>query len=185
MSVKTIQHRKAMGNTRKQNRATYGYIFRTVNWGVKEVTTTAYGEEKIPSITQISVDPSTGENILAVGRLERLDSGATEGDIRLVNKEAYTLYWLPFYASENTDYENPRNIGTEINPSNPVGFDFIQPGMRIWMTTDSFGLQDPDGATADEFVVVSSNRLGGADVAEYEATVVRSEGAPRIQVTLI
>ena len=185
--VKLYQHRKAIGNARKMVRAGMYPILRdTTGQDVVGAAETAYGPERQARPEQISVDVQNGEGLIAQGRLERLTADAVEGDIRLVNKEAYTLYWLPLsWAQPNGDYQNPQLIGDEVNPAFPTGADFITPGSRIWIVLDADSFEDLTGTKAWEFVVMDSRRLGLGDLTEYEATVIRSEGVPARAVNLI
>lgn len=191
MSVKTYQHAKAIGNARKAARGAMVPILRDVTGedalGQAE---TDYGPERVAvAFSTISVNVSGGDNILAIGRLERLSAEAVEGDVRLANKEAYRLYWLPFaWTHAEGDYHgNPQAIGNDINPSASPSqnVDFLVSGMRVWIVLDANSLSSIIGLPAHEFVVVDVFRNGIADVVEYEATVIRSEGTvPRTVAAL-
>lgn len=189
--VKTYQHTKAIGNARSTVRGAYVPILRDVTGqDVFGQETNPYGPEKANvGVNAIAVDTVQGEGILAMGRLERMSAEIVEKDVRLANKEAYRLYWLPFsWVHPNGDYHgNPQKIGDEVNPSSPVptDVDFITNGTRVWIVLDANGLTDLEGCSAWEFTVVDSFRNGIADVVEYEAVVYRSEGVnPRV-VTLL
>ncbi|MEQ1761557.1 MAG: hypothetical protein ABL984_00290 [Pyrinomonadaceae bacterium] len=188
MSVKTYQHRKAIGNARTTARAFMTPILRDIaGQDVMGQAETPYGPEKATVPAGISVNLATGAGILAMGRLERMSADAVEGDVRLSNKEAYRLYWLPFdWSQAEGDYAgNPQKLGPEINSLSASSVDFVVSGSRIWIVVDSNGLSDLSGCLAREFVVVDSFRNGVADLVEYEATVYRSEGTVPRAVTLL
>lgn len=190
MSVKVYQHTKAIGNARKMARAGMFYIFRdATGQDVVGGADTAYGPERQVLPETIVYDGGSGEGIIAVGRLEMLSADAVEGDVRLVNKEAYTLYWLPFaWAWPNGDYHhNPQSIGSEMVPTSPTpsGADFMPAGSRVWIVLDTDDYDDLSGKLAWEFVVMDSPRLGLSDLVEYQATVIKSEGVLPRTVGLI
>lgn len=184
--VRVYQHKKAIGNARNTVRGAYIPILRDVSGqDVFGQVTNAYGPEKANTEQGITVDLSLGDGVLAMGRLERLSAETIEADVRLANREAYRLYWLPFgWTHVEGDYHgNPQAIGSEVNPAapTPTGVDFLTNGTRVWIVVDANGLEDINGREAWEFTVVDSFRNGVADVVEYEATVFRSEGVtPRV-----
>lgn len=188
MSAKTYQHRKAIGNARATARGFMVPILRDVTgqdlYGQVE---NAYGPERVVPATTITVDLSGGDSIIAMGRLERMSTEAVEGDIRLVHKEAYRLYWLPYAwaHAEGDHHGNPQSIGSELNPADvtPTQTSFLVAGSRVWIVLDVDSLSLINGAKAWEFTVVESFRNGVADLVEYEAVVYRSEGvSPRTVV---
>lgn len=189
--VKTYQHPKAIGNARSTVRGAYVPILRDVTGqDVFGQVTNPYGPEKANvGANDIAIDVSSGEGLLAMGRLERMSAEDVEKDVHLANKEAYRLYWLPHsWVHAKGDYQgNPQKIGSEINPGAPVpkDVDFVTNGTRVWIVLDANGLNDLEGCSAWEFTVVDSFRNGIADVVEYEAVVYRSEGVTPRAVTLI
>lgn len=185
--VKTYQHPKAIGNARNTVRGAYVPILRDVlGQDVVGQETNPYGPEKENvGVSSIAIDVNSGAGVLAMGRLERMSAEDIEKDVRLANKEAYRLYWLPFsWTHTKGDYHgNPQAIGSEINPGAPVpkDVDFITSGTRVWIVLDANSLDDIKGLKAWEFTVVDSFRNGVADVVEYDAVVYRSEGVtPRV-----
>jgi hypothetical protein len=186
--VKTYQHKKAIGNARSTVRGAYVPVLRDVSGqDVFGQVTNPYGPEKATATGTLSVDLDSGLGIIAMGRLERMSAEAVEKDVRLSNKEAYRLYWLPFaWDHQGGDYEgNPQKIGTEVNPSSPQTVDFVLPGSRVWIVLDADGLDDLGGRKAWEFTVVDSFRNGIGDVVEYEATVYRSEAVNPREVAVV
>lgn len=189
--VKTYQHPKAIGNARSTVRGAMVPILRDVTGqDVFGQVTNPYGPEKANvDANNIAIDPSSGEGLLAMGRLERMSAEDVEKDVRLANKEAYRLYWLPFsWVHAKGDYQgNPQKIGSEVNPGTPVptDVDFVANGTRVWIVLDSNGPNELEGCQAWEFTVVDSFRNGIADVVEYEAVVCRSEGVTPRLVTMI
>lgn len=187
MTVKTYQHRKGIGNARSTARAMMLPILRDISgldtYGQAETT---FGPERVSAVGTLSVNLSTGAGIVAMGRLERLSAEDAGGDVRLMEREAYRLYWLPYeWTHASGDYHgNPQQIGTEINAGTAQLLSRIVARMRVWIPLDIAGVTNLDDALAHEFEVVTAFAQGIGDVVEYEATIVRVEGAPTRTVNL-
>jgi len=196
LGVKTIQHPKAMGNARTAARGFMVPIFRP-SVGPDVVTdgsaATDYGPERYAPGAAHVVDELTLDGIVAFGRLEALGADGASQDVRLTNKEAYRLYWLPAsYSGSRTDHSsNPINLGAEINPSAPQEVERLHANTRVWIVLDSAyvpgksDLSALNGAVATEFVVLDVFNDATGDLVEFGATVVRSEGSTRMVVSII
>jgi hypothetical protein len=189
VGIKSVQHRKAMGNARTEARAFMLPILRdAVGPDYVGATSNAYGPERVDAAYQLTIDKETTQNIIAFGRLEAFSSEQVQGDIRLANKEAYRLYWLPVaYSASETDYShNPMVLPSEVNPVFPQAVDMIAAGMRIWIALASGYIPGAstagalDASTVTEFFVVDDYSDSTGDLVEFVATVVRTDSPRRL-----
>lgn len=188
--VKTLQHPKAIGNARTQAR---GFMFPVLISDLDFTeTVTAYGVERGPSTdpsSHIPFDPATNYGIIAVGRLERIPTESALKDVRIVQREAYRLYWLPSgYQGSGNDYNRgtPSPLDDQLlgDPSPTLGFRKLEPGMRVWISAEAVGgvpkeTNQIDDALMVAFEVIEAPVNVSGEVIEFEAIIAKDETAPR------
>lgn len=183
MSVKTFQHKKAMGNARTQVR---GFMF-PIFYDAPTATATPYGTEPPrPGSSTLTFDRETGAGIIAMGRLERVDPSTLADSVRVSYKEPYRLYWLPYGYEETSDYAaNPPSLTEELGVD--TGLRSIAPGMMLWLATTCLispphnpaDLANYEGEEAVCFRVMEAPISVLGDVLEHEALICRDLASPR------
>lgn len=188
--VKTIQHRKATGNARAQVRGFMYPVFYVSNNPLTRDVPLAYGPENAtltPSTFDFSASPPSG--VIAAGRLERIPAETELQGVSIKNREAYRLYWLPFfYNGAMSDWSNQY---LEAQLGEVAGVKQLESGMVIFLPTEAStapgnvwtGGTEYDGMQLIAFDVLAApiNVLGGN--IEHEAIIARRDGQGYIRVT--
>lgn len=191
-AVKTFQHAKAMGAARTQSR---GFMFPIYGGPEEGLPTqrTDFGYDKVPQNDTMGIDSGPGVGLLCHGRLELVSTEVSVQDVRIAHKEAYRLFWLPFDPA--TDWTNGNPV---LAPDTQTqGMRKLAPKQRIWIATESVvaharsdrqemrglqGAETDDGQWLTGFDVIEAPFNAAGEIVEYEALIVRVEGARRRQV---
>lgn len=189
-----------IGHARAQNRQFY---YPVLAYSAADILDrgfeNAYGPSERTKSGSINFDLATGENILCVGRLERMTPNAGSTESRYTNREPYKLYWLPYAIKQYGNGINNSGDYARGNPTyNPGGLDpannkvrILEAGMRVVIMAEDPGFSiingeyNLDGQFGVVYEIVEAPFNITGDFVEHEATVVRCESEPLISLQAI
>jgi len=190
--VKTIQHRKATGNARAQIRGFMYPVFYVSGNPLTREVSLAYGPENpvlTPSSFNFSTFPPSG--VIAAGRLERIPAETELQGVSIKNREAYRLYWLPFFYNGAMSDWSDQYLEAQLGET--PGVRQLESGMVIFMPTEASvapgnvwtGGTEYDGMQLIAFDILAApiNVLGGN--IEHEAIIARRDGQDQIVVSAL
>lgn len=188
--IRSTQHPKSMGHTRSQYRQFYVPIIAYAFSGLDRSSDNAYGTEptKLTYGSTVNIDISTGEGILAVGRLENISPNNVTTDTRLANAEIYKLFYLPYSIiaidanRDSSDYKrgNPTYLPNQLGTVATVRV--LEPGTRIIIPTESIQPFYDLATNGTVFEILDAPINITGDFVEHEATIARVEGHAPVNI---